>query len=217
MLNARRFDDRITIGGVPTDEDLLQLKELGYRTLVDVRSLDERFGGRVRTRAEALGLSVVDIPISREAIQMEDVERFYFAVFERGSAPLYVFSRFGKKPLAFLLLLEAVAAKQPLHSIHRRASAFGLPLEGDLWLQEFLVHLMNTGEIQPVVDSIAKLRPDLLERSASLGTGAVPRAERADEVGAALAEATRSWAAGHDRRELKARLERLARALADPG
>lgn len=213
MLNARRYDGRITLGGVPTEEDVAQLKELGYRTLVDVRSVDERFGGRVRAHAEAVGLHVVDIPISREAIEMEDVERFYFAVFERGSAPLYVFSRFGKKPLAFLLLLEAVAAKQPLHAILRRASAFGLPLEGDLWLQEFLVHLMNTGEIQPVVDSIAKLRPDLLERSAPLEVVAPSADESANDVGAALAEAARSWDANHDRRELKGRLERLVGML----
>jgi uncharacterized protein (TIGR01244 family) len=213
MLNARRYDGRITLGGVPTEEDMAQLKELGYRTLVDVRSVDERFGGRVRAHAEALGLHVVDIPISREAIEMEDVERFYFAVFERGSAPLYVFSRFGKKPLAFLLLLEAVAAKQPVHTILRRASAFGLPLEGDLWLQEFLVRLMNTGGIQPVVDSIAKLRPDLLERAAHPEVEAVAVGVKGDDVAVALAEAAQGWAARHDRLELKGRLERLVAQL----
>ena len=44
MINAKRFDDRITIGGVPVQEDLHQLKEIGYKTLVDVRDNDEKFG-----------------------------------------------------------------------------------------------------------------------------------------------------------------------------
>ena len=35
MRNARKFDDRITIGGVPDSEDLSQLKDLGYKKLVD--------------------------------------------------------------------------------------------------------------------------------------------------------------------------------------
>lgn len=213
MLNARRFDERITLGGVPTDEDLAQLRDLGYRTVVDVRSEDEKFGGHVRQRAHELGLYVVEIPVSREAIQMEDVERFYFAVYDRGSSPLYVFSRFGKKPLAFLLLLEAVAASQPLHSIFRRASTFGLPLEGDPWLQEFLVRLMNSGEIKPVVDSIAKLRPELLVRAARLQHRLPAPDQLLDEVGASLAEAIRSWVERHDRGELKGRLERLVETL----
>ena len=62
MKNARRFNERITIGVVPDDDDLVQLKELGFRTLVDLRDEDERFGGRAERRIVALGLTYFSIP-----------------------------------------------------------------------------------------------------------------------------------------------------------
>lgn len=163
MRNARKFDDRITIGGVPDSEDLAQLKDLGYKTLVDLREEEEKFGGLVQKRATDLGLRYVGIPIRRESLAMEDVKRFYDIVYERGSAPIYAFSRFGRKPLAFLLLLEVVARGEHLPMIFRKASKFGLHLQGDTVLQEFLVELYNSGNMEPIVQSIRKHRPDLFK------------------------------------------------------
>lgn len=164
MRNARKFDERITIGGVPNTEDLQQLKELGYKTLVDLREEEEKFGGGVQRKATDLGLRYVSVPIRREAIRMEDVSRFYDTVYEKGSAPVYAFSRFGKKPLAFLLLLEVVAKGEHLPMIFRRASKFGLILQGDDILQEFLVGIYNSGNMKPIVESIRKYRPDLFNQ-----------------------------------------------------
>jgi uncharacterized protein (TIGR01244 family) len=164
MRNAKRFDDRITIGGVPDSEDLAQLKELGYKTLVDLRDEEEKFGGLVERRATALGLKYLNIPIYREEIKMDDVVDFYHAVYEKGSAPIYAFSRFGKRPLAFLLLFEAVLANQPVSAIFRKAGKFGLDLEGDLSLRSFLVDFHNSGCVEPVAESIRKLRPDLFNK-----------------------------------------------------
>ena len=164
MKNARRFDDRITIGGVPDSEDLAQLKHLGYKTLIDVRDEQEKFGGMVEKRATSLGMGYMNIPIHREEIKMDDVVEFFHAVYEKGSAPIYAFSRFGKRPLAFLLLFESVAKIEPLLKIFQKASKFGLDLEGDLSLRTFLVDLYNSARVEPVVDSIRKLRPDLFNR-----------------------------------------------------
>jgi protein tyrosine phosphatase (PTP) superfamily phosphohydrolase (DUF442 family) len=164
MKNARKFDDRITIGGVPDSEDLSQLKDLGYKTLVDLREEEEKFGGWVKRRATDLGLRYVSIPIRREAIRMEDVKEFYDTVYEKGSAPVYAFSRFGRKPLAFLLLLEVVAKREHLPMIFRKASKFGLHLQNDEVLQEFLVGIYNSGDMEPIVQSIRKHRPDLFNK-----------------------------------------------------
>ena len=161
MKNARKFDARITIGGVPDNEDLAQLKELGYKTLIDVRDENEKFGGYVEKKSAAFGFKYASIPIHREEVEIEDVTQFYHAVYAKGSAPLYCFSRFGKKPLAFLLLLEAVAKGEPLYRIYRKATGFALDLQGDLALQAFLVNFYNSGTIEPIVQTIRELRPDL--------------------------------------------------------
>ena len=165
MRNARKYNDRVTIGGVPDTEDLEQLEDLGYKTLIDLREEAEKFGGLVRKRASRLGFRYIEIPISREkGIKMEDVKRFYEAVYERGSAPIYAFSRFGRKPLAFLLLFDGVAAREQnlVHKIIRKASDFGINLQGDLVLEEFLVDILASGKVEPIVESIRALRPDLL-------------------------------------------------------
>ncbi|WAC08459.1 MAG: sulfur transferase domain-containing protein [Thermodesulfobacteriota bacterium] len=161
MKNARKFDERVTIGVVPDNEDLAQLKALGYKTLIDVRDKEEKFGGYVEKKSLSLGFTYLSIPIRREEIKIEDVTRFYEAVYEKGSAPLYCFSRFGKKPLAFLLLFEAVAKGDPLYVVYRKATAFALDLQGDLALQAFLVNFYNAGTIEPIVQTMRKLRPDL--------------------------------------------------------
>lgn len=164
MKNARKFDDRITIGGVPDSEDLAQLKELEYKTIIDLRDEQEKFGGYVEKKASSLGFSYINIPIQRDEIKIDDVTQFYHAVYKKGSAPLYCFSRFGKKPLAFLLLFEAVAKGEPLYMIFRKASTFALDLQGDLSLQAFLVNFYNAGNIEPIVAAIREYRPDLFKK-----------------------------------------------------
>jgi uncharacterized protein (TIGR01244 family) len=165
MRNARKFDGRITIGSVPDSEDLAQLKELGYKTLIDLRDDQEKFGGLVQKRASKLGIKYVSMPVSRDEIRMEDVVDFYHAVYEKGSAPIYAFSRFGKRPLAFLLLFHAVLIDEPMSLIYRKASRFGLDLEGDMTLRSFLVDFYNSGCVEPIAESIRKLRPDLFAKT----------------------------------------------------
>jgi uncharacterized protein (TIGR01244 family) len=164
MRNARKYNDRVTIGGVPDQEDLAQLKDLGYKTLIDLREESEKFGGLARKTAEEMGLKFTDIPINRSGIKIEDVKTFYREIYAKGSAPIYAFSRFGRKPLAFLLLFDGVAnhEKGLIHKVIRRSSEFGINLEGDLVLQEFLIELLASGDMEPIIQSIRELRPDLL-------------------------------------------------------
>lgn len=158
MRNAIRYDQRITIGGVPTREDLAQLEELGYRTLVDVRSEDERFGGSVEREAARLGLEYVSIPIERTDIKIEQVRRFYMAVFETGEAPLYAFSRFGKRPLALLVLFDVVANGESAVKAFQKAARYGLNLNGDLNLQVFLIRSTRSGVMEPIVKEVLESR-----------------------------------------------------------
>ena len=162
MRDARRLDGRITIGAVPDSEDLDQLVELGFKTLIDVRDADEKFGGLVEKRARERGLTYISIPMVRGAITIDEVLVFHRQVYRRGSAPLYCFSRYGKRPLALLLLFEAVASHQPLVYVYRKAATFGLDLQGDAVLDAFLVDFYNTGRMESVVAAIREVRPDLL-------------------------------------------------------
>ncbi len=182
MRNARKMDSRITVGQVPDSSDLEQLSSIGFKTLVDVRDDEEKFGGFIEKKARDLGLRYVSIPVRREEIKLADVTRFYEAIYEKSSAPLYVFSRYGKKPLAFILLLEAVANGDPLGRVFQRASRIGIDLYGDIALQSFLVKFYNAGCMEEVVASIRKLRPDLMKVAAVASRFPVDKAWASEHV-----------------------------------
>jgi uncharacterized protein (TIGR01244 family) len=162
LKNARKFDNRITVGGVPDSDDLFLLKDLGYKTLIDLREEDEKFGG-VEKRVTALGMKYVSIPVSKVSLSMKDVIQFFNAIHEKGSSPIYAFSRFGRKPLAFLLLFEGVSKgeKHVIPMIYSKANKFGYDLEADMHLHEFLIGILDSGEVHSVVEDIRKRRPDL--------------------------------------------------------
>ena len=210
MRNAKKYDDRITIGLVPGSEDLEQLKELGYKTLIDLRDETEKFGGFVERRAVALGFAYRNIPVARSAISLKDVKCFYEEVYKKGSAPLYVFSRFGKKPVVFLLLFETVAKKEALVHIYRKADKMGFRLQGDLAFQSFLLHLVDSGELREIVHEVRKSRPDLLaddlvmdekvESECKLGEATF------EDITDSLLEATNEWVSTRDAAALKSRL-----------
>jgi len=164
MRNARRMDESITIGEVPDRDDLVQLKEVGFRKLVDVREQDEKFGGRVEAIAREIGLDYESIPIRRDEIHLDEVLKFYSIVLDRSGGPYYAFSRYGRKPLAFVLLLEAVVADQPLGRLFQRASRIGMDLRGDLALQGFLIDFYNQECIGQILEAVRQSRPELLER-----------------------------------------------------
>ncbi len=163
MRNAKKYNDQITIGLVPSPGDLRQLKELEYKTIIDLRDESEKFGGLVERKAKELGFLYTNIPMERDAISLHDAKRFYQEVFCRESAPLYVFSRFGKKPVVFLLLFEAVAKKQTLAHLYRKADKMGFRLQGDISYQNLILNLINSDDFETIVKDIRKSRPDILE------------------------------------------------------
>lgn len=214
MQNAKKFNERITIGLVPTAEDLKQLKEMGYKTLIDLRDEDELFGGHIKRHAEKLGLEYINIPVQRDAIQLSDVKMFYEKVYARGSAPLYVFSRLGRKPLVFLLLFEAVLQNQPVVRIYRRASRLGFHLEDDLAFQNFLFRLHNSEAFHQMVDAIRQSRTDLFEDAKA---GAAPPEEQydfeVDDVTERLLKITASYSQTKDAAVLQQSLSDLETIL----
>jgi uncharacterized protein (TIGR01244 family) len=164
MRNARKIDESITIGQVPDRNDLAQLKEIGFRKLVDVREEDEKSGERVEAIAREIGLNYESVPISRDEIHLDEVLKFYSIILERSGGPYYAFSQNGRKPLAFQLLLDAVVAFQPLGRVFQRASRIGIDLRGDLALQSFLIDVYSQERIGQILEVVRQFRPELLGR-----------------------------------------------------
>jgi len=156
MRNAIAYDDRITIGSVPTSEDMEQLADHGYRTIVDLRSGDEKMGGYVEILAEARGIRPVSIPITRTEITYGRVARFYEAVFLELPGPIYAFSRNGRRPLGLLVLFDVITLGEPAVMLFQRGARYGMNLEGDLYLQLFLVKASRDPAFRDTVRAICE-------------------------------------------------------------
>lgn len=102
--NARMFDRDILTGGQPTDEHLEELKTLGYKTIVNLRSEAEG-APEEGERAAALGLTYVWIPVSGAAdLTPENAKMLAEAVSDGASRPLVVHCKSGNRVGALFAL-----------------------------------------------------------------------------------------------------------------
>jgi len=163
MINATKWDERIAIGGVPGNKDLRQLSQIDYKTVIDLRDDRETFGYYVAKRVQADNMAYVRISLRRNAISSEDLSRFYEAIFEEAQAPMYIFSRTGKRALTLLLLFNAVAKGNDAERVFVDASYFGLDIGYDIWLRKLIVDVLDAGDQGVVLPLVQKYRPDLLE------------------------------------------------------
>jgi protein tyrosine phosphatase (PTP) superfamily phosphohydrolase (DUF442 family) len=158
MSQARRFNQRITIGEIPSNGDLEQLARDGYRTVVDLRDATD---GPLVQRAGALGLDFVHVPVRCKAITVDELSDFFTTVYSKGCAPLYIFSHTTSCPLVLLVLFEGVGRKEPLSRIHRRAARLGVDFVSYPHLWTFLAEFHSDRSLEPVVVSLHEQRPDL--------------------------------------------------------
>jgi protein tyrosine phosphatase (PTP) superfamily phosphohydrolase (DUF442 family) len=154
MRNAIVYDERITVGHVPTTGDMQQLRDFSYRTVVDLRSEDEKLGRYVEHLSGTYGIRCVSIPITRTRITHAKVARFYEAVYLKLASPIYAFSRYGRRPLAFLVLFDVIARGEPAVRVFEKGARYGMSLESDLYLQLFLAKASRDEAFRATVSSI---------------------------------------------------------------
>lgn len=76
MNTFREITDELAIAGQPTFDELQQLAEAGYRSMVNLRSPDEiGFVDDEQQKTEFLGLRYVNIPIQIKTFSLDDVSQ----------------------------------------------------------------------------------------------------------------------------------------------
>jgi uncharacterized protein (TIGR01244 family) len=89
IANYYRIAPDIAASGQPTDDALADIKEAGFKTILNLRteeegSLDEK------PKVEALGLEYFNIPIGSDGITKESVELFSKIVNDAEARPLFI-------------------------------------------------------------------------------------------------------------------------------
>jgi len=94
--NFRRINDRLFAGGQPRGDDLAHLKDLGVRTILDLRGSGNIAKGLEARAARALGLRYFRIPMGHWVAPGEAaIERALEILADPSQGPVYVHCRRG--------------------------------------------------------------------------------------------------------------------------
>jgi uncharacterized protein (TIGR01244 family) len=109
MINEGKVTDDITISGQLSVDELRQLSEQGYRTVVNLRTPGEP--GEVADEeriVEDSGLNYASIPVSSETLDDMAVERFTNTIASEGRTPVLVHCRGAGRAGMMVLLHLAI-------------------------------------------------------------------------------------------------------------
>lgn len=102
LPNGRRLDDGLLVGGQPTLEQLRRLRELGVRTVINLRTEGE--GGPTPEEVEALGLDYVRLAVDGAADISEEKARTLDVVLAQVDRPAVLHCGSGNRVGALLAL-----------------------------------------------------------------------------------------------------------------
>ena len=111
MKDLKKINDQITVSGQPTAEDIAQLKNDGFRTIVNLRTEGEEdqpmSPEAERHAVEKAGMNYIHLPVSSAAMGPELVDKFR-AQLPQLTGPVLVHCAAGMRAGAFSMMVTAV-------------------------------------------------------------------------------------------------------------
>lgn len=104
--NYMRLDENFASGGVTTPDAFAAIKQLGFRTVINLRTAAEPGAdpeGEARTVAQA-GLKYFSLPFSPSAPDLASVDKFLALAKDAGNQPIYVHCQSGQRANAFWMI-----------------------------------------------------------------------------------------------------------------
>src|SRR5690606_9992093 len=109
-LEIKRIDEHVSVSGQIRPEDIPALKAAGFTTIVNNRpdgeSPDQPSGAAIEAAAAAAGMSYVAIPLGRDGVSQDMVERTR-EVLEGSAGPVFAFCRSGTRSTTLWALSQA--------------------------------------------------------------------------------------------------------------
>lgn len=109
-MEPKRINEKITVSGQISPADLPALKAQGFVAVINNRpdgeAPDQPAGAEIEAAARAQGLGYYAIPLGREGVSADMVERTRAAL-EANSGPVFAFCRSGTRSTTLWALSEA--------------------------------------------------------------------------------------------------------------
>lgn len=140
-MDIKPLDHHLYVAAQPRLDELEQLAEQGFRTIIADRprgeSVDQPDFDAMKTKSESLGMTWHEIPVKPGEYAKKDINAF-FDVLQSSEAPVLGFCKTGKR-VAHLWALS-LAPHRPVSELIASAKAVGYDLEP---LRERLEHEAN--------------------------------------------------------------------------
>lgn len=126
MEIVRKINDELAIAGQVTPEQLQQLAREGFKSVLNLRSPDEKgFLCSEQQQAEALGLCYVNIPVQIDTID-DEIAALVLQQIDRLSKPALVHSNSAMRAAAMVLMHIATRQGVTLRQAFKQAEQLGL-------------------------------------------------------------------------------------------
>ena len=136
-----RVDERVSTGGQPTLAQLASLKDLGFRTVINLREPEEFDAAGEAAAAKDLGLAYLTIPVKTADPKSEQVDAFLDATRDPGVYPVFLHCGSGNRVGAFWMIRRVLVDRWSLYDAEQEARQIGLKSPN---LREFaLVEIAN--------------------------------------------------------------------------
>lgn len=124
MEIIRKINDELAIAGSVTVNQLQQIAEEGYKSVLNLRS-PNHFSNDEQQQVERLGLCYVSLPIDAEVIDPEIAAKILNQI-NRLSKPTLVCCNNATLAAAMVLMYISISQGQPLQQAFQRAQELGL-------------------------------------------------------------------------------------------
>ncbi len=109
-LNYRKAGAALATAGKPSVETLAKLKELGFRTAIDLRQPAEGVAA-ARKAVEEQGLTFVSVPVSPETFRADDAKKVAAILGDTKAAPVLLYCSSSNRVGAVIAVVEAFRGK----------------------------------------------------------------------------------------------------------
>lgn len=125
MNTVRKINDEFAIAGPVTFEQLQQLVEDGFKSVLNLRSLSQQFIHDEQQYVEHLGLSYINLPIDID-IMSTDVAVKVLKQIDNLPKPTLVYCNNAMLAAAMVLMYIAIGQGETLQQAFKRAEKLGL-------------------------------------------------------------------------------------------
>ena len=143
IRNFLQLTPDIGTSGQPSEEDLQQLKQLGYRTVLNLRRPEEGIQEEGE-KVEAAGMRYIHIPIDGYNLQENQITHFSEAVTDTGNYPLLIHCGSGNRVGGLLFLHRVLQENRDQQTALEEARRIGLRK----WFEDVVVERIRQHNTQ---------------------------------------------------------------------